>query len=82
MTEQQPAEPQERKTKRQRFEEVAPVRVEKVLKAIKSLSRCGNTTLYEYSDEERKKIFEAVGNALVRCEQEFDDAGIQTKFTL
>lgn len=46
--------------KRDRFENVAGKRVQKVLDTMESLSKCANRNNYEYSDEDVSKMIKAI----------------------
>ena len=52
------------KTKRQRFEEVAGRRVQFILSKLDQLGKCSNRNNYEYSEEDVRKMFGAVKEAL------------------
>lgn len=46
--------------KRERFKKLAVYRTNEVLKRLKVLGNCANRSAYDYSEEEIKKIFDAV----------------------
>lgn len=48
--------------KKDRFKSVASRRVQKVLDDIESLSKCANKNTYEYTDEDVKKMMNAISN--------------------
>ena len=48
------------KTNRERFEEIASRRVDKVLSSMQSLQNCSNRYNYEYSDEDVKKMLSVI----------------------
>jgi len=50
--------------KRERFRRLAAKRTELVMEKLRILSNCANTQLYEYTDEELKKIFKAIEDQL------------------
>lgn len=50
--------------KKDRFKTVASRRVQKVLDDIESLSKCANKSTYEYSDEDVKKMMNAINNQI------------------
>ena len=47
-----------------RFQKIAPKRVQKVLDSMNSLSKCSNKYNYEYTEEEKNKIFNALNKSL------------------
>lgn len=55
-----PEKKKEKETKRKRFVRVAEQRTQKVLDDLKALSKCAHPAVYEYSEEDIKKIFEAI----------------------
>ena len=48
--------------KRERFDTVASRRVQKVLDDIDSLSKCANKSTYEYTEEDVRKMMNAINN--------------------
>jgi hypothetical protein len=50
--------------KKERFKNVASRRVQKVLDDLESLSKCANKSTYEYSDEDVKKMMNAINNQI------------------
>ena len=54
----------------ERFEEIAPKRVNKVLQSLASLSKCSSRN-YEYSDEQVNKMFRAIKAELKITEDKF-----------
>lgn len=67
--------------RRERFERVATRRVNRILDELRRLGQCGNRRSYEYSDEERKKIFAAIIDDVGKCEAKFINAE-QQRFEL
>lgn len=61
----------QRKTKRERFVEVAQRRTIRALEAIRSLGKCGNTASYEYTKSDVEKVFGAVQAELDRARERF-----------
>ena len=68
----------ERENKQQRFKRVAEKRVQTILKGLKSLSQCANTKIYEWDNEQLKRIWKAIDQELAACRESFDnpDAGV------
>jgi len=54
----------QRKTRRERFLEVAQRRTKALLRDLRLLGNCGNRSAYEYTDEEVEKIFSAIQREL------------------
>lgn len=71
--------------RRQRFENVAPRRVQKILEFLDSLANCSNRGNYEYSEEDVKKIYNAIKEKVKSTETMFDiqlGRAEKNKFTL
>ena len=62
------------KTPEERFLEVAPMRVTRVINAINSLSKCSSRN-YKYSDSQVRKMFGAIKSALKDCELKYQNKG-------
>jgi len=58
--------------KKQRFKRLAVSRVNKAVKSIELIGNLGNTSLYESTPEERKKIIKAVNDSVVQMKIELD----------
>lgn len=56
---------------RERFKIVAENRTNKVLNDLRILSHCSNKALYEYSNEEIEKIFQAINEAASEAKTKF-----------
>ncbi|MBN9350060.1 MAG: hypothetical protein J0H55_05180 [Chitinophagaceae bacterium] len=59
------------KTKKERFNEVAGRRVQKVLNDLDNLSKCANKNSYEYTEEETKKMVKAISDKLAVLKASF-----------
>jgi hypothetical protein len=57
--------------KRERFKRLATLRTNAVLKRIKVLAHCANKQAYEYSEEEVRKIFQAIDGELRKARARF-----------
>lgn len=57
-----------------RFKKIAPKRVQKVLDSMNSLSKCSNKYNYEYTEEEKNKIFNALNKSLSELKAKFNDS--------
>ncbi len=56
---------------RERFKVVAENRTNKILNDLRILSHCSNKALYEYSDEEIERIFQAISDAIAEAKTKF-----------
>ena len=61
------------KNKIQRFHKIAPKRVQKVLDSMNSLSKCSNKYNYQYTEDEKNKIFNALNKTLNELKAKFND---------
>jgi hypothetical protein len=57
--------------KAERFQRVAPSRVDKVVKAMNVLGRCGNRLVYDYTDEHVDKMFAYLDECLKNMKAKF-----------
>lgn len=57
--------------KRSRFKKVAENRTNKIINMIELLGNCANTSNYEYTEKEVKKIFEAIEQSLKNTKSKF-----------
>ena len=53
-----------RKTRRERFLEIAQRRTKQLMRDLRLLGNCGNRSAYEYTDAEVEKIFAAIQREL------------------
>ena len=60
------------KSKRERFEEVASKRVNKLVTVMKSLENCSNTYNYEYTEEDVKKMMTVIKAQFDQLKSAFD----------
>ena len=60
------------KTKRERFEDVASARVNRVISNMQSLQKCSNIYNYEYSEEDIKKMMAVIRRQLNELKIAFD----------
>ena len=70
-----------KESKKERFIRVAERRTNAVLEKIRVLGNCSNRGMYEYTQDDVKKIFGALKKALRETEQLFEDKS-STKFKL
>ena len=59
-------------SKKERFERLATLRAKKAIDKIRVLGHCSNTHIYEYSQEDVKKIFSAINKELNRVKSKFE----------
>ncbi|MBO8161843.1 MAG: hypothetical protein H0Z24_09455 [Thermosipho sp. (in: Bacteria)] len=72
-----------RETKRERFLRIAESRTKKVIKMIKLLGNCANRSTYEYSEEDVKKIFNAIEREVKMAKSKFEEGVYdEQEFTL
>lgn len=57
--------------KKERFIRVVEKRVQNVLDSIRRLSQCSNRRMYEWEDEQLKKIWNAIDTELKKCKEGF-----------
>jgi len=63
---------EKKSTRRERFENVAARRTQKILEFLDSLANCSNRSNYEYNDEDVKKMFIAIRDRIKTTEAAFD----------
>jgi len=71
----------ENETKRARFKRLASLRTNEVLKRLKILGNCANRGVYEYKEDEIKKIFSTIENKVRETKARFHFPG-HKKFKL
>ena len=59
-------------TKEERFKRIAEKRVQRVLDSLRSLSQCSNKRMYNWNEEQLKKIWDAIEIALKSCRESFE----------
>lgn len=67
------------KTKRERFENVAGGRVNRVIITLQSLQKCSNTYNYEYSEDDVRKMITTLRKQLDELKASFDKGLIKNK---
>jgi hypothetical protein len=60
--------------RRERFENVAARRVQKIIEFLDSLSNCANKNNYEYTEEDIRKMFSAIKERIKTTEAVFEKA--------
>ena len=60
-----------RETKEDRFKRIAERRVQRVIDSFRSLSQCSNKRMYEWNEEQLKKMWDAIERALESCKEGF-----------
>jgi len=61
-------------TKEERFKRVAVKRVQRVLDSLRSLSHCSNKRMYEWNNEQLKRIWTALDKELKKCRESFENS--------
>ena len=71
-------------TKREKFVRIAEARTNKTLDMIKLLGNCSNSSVYEYTDKDVAKIFDAIESELREVKKRFSskDAKESGRFRL
>ena len=69
-------------TRRQRFKRLAGARTNKILDMLKLLGNCSNTGNYEYSENDVKKIFNAIESEVKASKAKFIKSTKKNKFEL
>lgn len=62
-----------KETKEERFTRVAEKRINRVLESLRVLSNCSNRRMYNWSDEQLKKIWYTIDRELRSCKQSFEN---------
>ena len=60
------------KTKRERFQDVASGRVNRVISALQSLKKCSNVYNYEFNEEDVRKMINAIRKETEETKLSFD----------
>lgn len=60
------------KEKKERFQKIATNRTNKILDMLRLLGNCANTSNYAYSEQDVKKIFDAIEKELNEQRAKFD----------
>jgi len=60
-------------TKRERFIRIAEARTNKIIDMLRLLGNCSNTSIYDYSESDIKKIFFAIETELKKCKSKFQE---------
>lgn len=71
-----------KETRRQRFKRIAGARTNKILDMLKLLGNCSNTGNYEYSENDVKKIFNAIETEVKISKAKFIKSAKKNKFEL
>lgn len=57
--------------KKERFKRLATTRTNEVIKRLRILGNCSNRYVYEYTDDDIKKIFSAIDSTLSEIKKKF-----------
>jgi hypothetical protein len=71
-----------KESKHERFKRIAENRTNKVLEMIRLLGNCGNKMNYDYTEEDIKKIFNAIDKELRVARSKFVSNEGEDKFSL
>jgi hypothetical protein len=72
-----------KETKRDKFVRLAEARTNKILEMTKLLGNCSNKTIYDFNDEDIRKIFNAIEKELKTTKNKFlGTEAKEDKFTL
>lgn len=69
-------------SKREAFRRLATQRTNAVLEKLRVLGHCANIQLYEYTDEDVKKIFSVIRKELKAVEAKFNNRNRASEFRL
>ena len=69
------------KTKRERFVEIAGKRTNRIIDDLHLLGNCSNKNNYEYSDEDVRRMFAAIEEALRESKGRYSKLKGKEKFT-
>lgn len=69
-------------SRQQRFKRIAGARTNKILDMLKLLGNCSNTSNYEYSTNDVKKIFNAIETEVKASKAKFIKSTKKNKFEL
>ncbi len=69
------------KTKRERFIEIASKRTNRIIDDLHLLGNCSNKNNYEYTEEDVRKMFNAIDDALKEAKSRYGKTKGKTKFT-
>lgn len=62
------------KSKEERFKRVAEKRVQRVLDSLRGLSHCSNKRMYQWNDQQLKRIWLAIDKELKKCKESYETA--------
>jgi len=69
------------KTKRERFVDIASKRTNRIINDLHLLGNCSNKNNYEYNEEDVKKMFSAIEEALKEAKGRYTKSKGRNKFT-
>lgn len=69
-------------TPHEKFVRIATRRTQSILEKLRLLENCANTSVYEYTEEEINKIFDAIDKALKKVKQSFSKPVKAEEFSL
>ena len=75
--------PEKNETPTEKFKRIASARTQKIINMIELLGNCSNSYVYDFSEDEVKKIFDAIESELKITKEKFKNSGkSKDKFTL
>jgi len=72
----------DKETKHEAFKRLAAQRTNTVLQKVRVLGHCANSQLYEYTDEDVRKVFSAIRRELKAAEARFNNRNHSADFRL
>lgn len=74
----------EKETKRDKFVRLAEARTNKIIDMLQLLSNCSNSNVYDYTQQDVDKIFNAIDAAVKEAKKKFSkiESKKSTRFTL
>ena len=73
---------EKKENKHDKFQRIAVIRTNKVLKSLRSLSKLSNTRRYDFNKRDVAKIFNAIRNETLIARAMFDKTLKDNEFTL
>ena len=69
-------------SKQDRFKRIASRRVQETLDKLRLIGNCANTSVYSYTEEDKRKIFSVIDNEVKRVKALFNKSKKENKFKL
>lgn len=68
-----------KESKREKFVRLAEARTNKIIDMVALLGNCSNKNVYEYSEQDIEKIFNAIDRELRDAKRKFESSGKSSK---